>query len=143
MPWLMAAHIGSLALWCAGLFLLPGLFAAHAGVEDPAAFKRLRTMSRFTYIAIASPGAVLTIVSGTALVAVSDLLGDWLVLKLTLVTAMTGFHVYCGRLLRLLGMHPGLRAPRWLRLLTLVPALLVPLVLWTVLDKPALLARAV
>ena len=28
MPWLMAAHIGSLALWCAGLFLLPGMFAA-------------------------------------------------------------------------------------------------------------------
>ncbi|MGD9946594.1 MAG: CopD family protein, partial [Burkholderiaceae bacterium] len=106
MPWLMAAHIAALTLWCAGLFFLPALLAAHAGVADPPAFHRLRTMSRFTYIAIASPAAVLAILTGTALVAFSDLLGDWLITKLTLVGAMSAFHVYCGRLLTLLGRHP-------------------------------------
>jgi protoporphyrinogen IX oxidase len=134
--WLKVLHIASLVFWCAGLLYLPGLLAAHPGTTDPEAFRRLRAMSRLTYVYVTSPAAVIAVASGTALIWAAEAHGGWLALKLTAVALMVVFHVYCGRVLALLHDRPRLRRPATHASLAVAPVLLIPTVLWLVLGKP-------
>ena len=133
--WLMALHIAALAVWSAALFYLPGLLAAHPRREGDA-FARLRWMSRLAYLGIASPAAILAIVSGSLLIVAADSHGGWLVLKLAVVALMVLFHIYCGSLVAEMRQHPVRRSAAALASLVLIPALLVPATLYLVLAKP-------
>lgn len=136
MAWLKALHIVTLSIWCAGLFYLPALFAAHPGTPAGPPFRRLRVMTRVTFVAVASPAAVLAIVSGSALVYAAGAEGTWMALKLGAVSLMVFFHLYCGRVLALLGRQPARRPAAAHLALLLAPSLLIPTVLWLVLGKP-------
>lgn len=142
MAWLMSLHIVPLLVWSAALFYIPALCSADDRGMDRIALRYLRMETRFVFVVIASPAAVLTIISGGVLVYVTGASGDWLAAKLTVVALMVTFHGYCGHMLTLLG-HEGRRHKRsdsltaWL---TGAPALLIPAVLWLVLAKPALLS---
>jgi len=133
--WLKALHIASLLAWCAGLLYLPGLFAASRGA-DMARLRRVHMAMRFTFVAVTSPAAIVAILSGAALAAVTAAQGGWLLAKLGAVTAMVVFHLYCGHLVTLLDTSPRLgRRPRssWL---AGVPAALMAAVFWLALAKP-------
>jgi putative membrane protein len=140
----MALHIAALAIWCAGLVYLPGLYAMDTRMEQQKRARRqLRIMSRFAFLGIASPAAIFAIITGTALVYATGASGNWLAAKLTVVAALSAFHVYCGHLLAALG-HEGTRKKRydfgpWL---VLVPVALIAIVLWLVLAKPPLFVDA-
>lgn len=136
MAWLKALHIATLLIWCAGLFYLPGLFAAHPGLKSRQEFRRLRIITRVTFVAITSPAAVVAILSGTALVYATGAHGAWMALKLAAVSLMVFFHLYCGRVLAQLGNAPAARSAAVHLLLLLPPTLLVPTVFWLVLGKP-------
>jgi protoporphyrinogen IX oxidase len=136
MVWLKAIHISALIVWCAGLLSLPGLLAAHHRIKGDWTFRRLRGMTRFSYIAVASPAAVIAIASGMGLIAFTDISGGWFPLKLSAVALMAVFHVYCGHLRRVLHETPD-ALPGWLyRILPAAPLLLIPYVLWLVLARP-------
>lgn len=133
-PWLMALHITALLLWCAALFALPGLLAAcRAGQDDE---HRLRGMTRFTYLMLASPAAVIAVISGTLLIYPTEAYSGWLALKLTAVAGLVLFHVLCGRLIVALLEQPQLWSVRIFHALVGLPAVLVVVILWLVLAKP-------
>ena len=134
--WLKGIHIATMLVWCAGLFYLPSLFAAHARAADEQGFHRLRAMTQFSYIAVASPAAILAVISGSALIYLTGQHGGWLALKLTVVGLMVAFHVYCGRVLADLRVRPVERRAGSMSALVIVPTILVPLVLWLVMGKP-------
>ena len=136
MAYLKALHISTLLIWCAGLFYLPGLFAVHPQVTNSRDFRRLRAMTRFTFVAVVSPAAVVAVVSGTALVFASQVEGNWMAVKLGVVSLMVFFHLYCGRLLAKLGAEPAARPAEAHLLLLLPPLVLIPIVFWLVLGKP-------
>lgn len=138
MAWLKALHIIFLILWCTGLFYMPALFAHYAGATDAREKHRMRIITRFTFIVIASPAAVLAIVTGTVLVYATAVQGVWLPAKLAVVALMGFFHVYCGR--RVVELESGEHiAKRSFHIgLVLVPFILVSTVLWLVLAKPVL-----
>jgi len=142
LPWLKFAHLSALLAWCAALFALPVLLALYPQTASNLDRRQLRAASRFTYIAVASPAAVLAVATGTALIHPTHSYGAWLFAKLTLVTAMVFFHALCGKLmLRQHALH--LRGGRrWQSWLALVPAALIPLVLWLVLAQPRLAGTA-
>src|SRR5690606_26285708 len=106
--WLMSLHIVSLAVWCAGLFYLPGLFAAYAGANARSR-GNLRIVTRFTFIGVTSPASVLAILTGSALIYATEASGWWLSAKLLAVTGMVFFHLYCGRRLEKLEEGHGRR----------------------------------
>lgn len=142
MAWLMGGHIALLIVWSAGLFYVPVLCSGDRKGMDRIAAHHTRIMTRFVFVAIASPAAVLTIVTGGALVYVTGASGDWLAAKLTCVALMAVFHGYCGHMLVLLGLE-GSRGKRLHSLsvwLIVTPAVLIFVVLWLVLAKPVLLA---
>jgi putative membrane protein len=139
MAWLLFLHVATLAIWSAALFYLPVVFNMNRGLQRAAAV-RLRVMTRLAFIALASPAAVLAIVTGSALVYVTDATGSWLAAKLLLVSLMAAFHVYCGRTLTILG-HEGTDKKRRRRTglwMLGIPMLLISGVLWLVLAKPEL-----
>lgn len=135
-PWLKALHFVSLFIWSACLFSLPAIFAAHRSIATVEDAIQLRAATRFAYIAIASPAAILAIASGTALIYPTSAYGGWLPLKLTLVACMSAFHVALGRITLMLHDNPKAWPTRVHALLAIVPAPLVLGVLYLVLAKP-------
>lgn len=150
--WAMAAHIVALGVWSAALLILAGLYASAPGpvnadsvpADHDAApptqgeSHRHSVMCRYVFVMLASPAAILTIISGTALVALLGVSGSWLLAKLALVAMLAVYHTYCGHLLHVQGMEtrPSRPSP-WRRpLLILVPVTLICLILILVLGKP-------
>ncbi|WP_158213288.1 CopD family protein [Pigmentiphaga sp. NML080357] len=138
MLWLKALHFVSLLVWCGSLLYLPGLFLMHAHAATRSQYHRVRVMTRFTFAVVASPAAILAVVSGTALVFVRMAQGEWLMWKLLLVTLMVFFHLYCGSQVARLGARLAIASPSRLALQLAVPACLMTAVLWLALAKPAL-----
>lgn len=136
MSWLKGAHIVALTIWCACLFYLPPLLAEVRRAEGRTALRRAHTLARATFVMVASPAAVLAIITGCALAFLADAGGVWLLAKLTVVAAMVIFHLHCGRLVTALDDFPRLRTVRALLSLLVVPAVLIPTTLWLVLGKP-------
>lgn len=134
--WLKVVHISALVFWMAALLYLPALLAAHPGTHERRSFHRLRGKTRVLYLGIASPAAILAIVSGSALIEAAGAHGGWLVLKLAAVALMVTFHVYLGSLLTVLRERPVERRPWALASLAGVPAVLITAVLYLVIAKP-------
>ncbi len=129
-------HISAIMIWCAALLYLPGLFAGYPAVRDEASYVRLRGRTRLVYNALASPAAVIAVLSGSALVLMAASLGGWLVIKLWAVAGMVLIHVYCGRLANRLNGEPGSRRSA-LHLLLLLPiGILMLIVIYLVTGKP-------
>lgn len=99
MLWIKAFHIIFMVTWFAGLFYLPRLFVYHAMSEDAASIARFKIMERKLFYGIMTPGAVLTVISGTWLWLGYDFGGAWLHWKLGLVGVLILYHLYCGKLL--------------------------------------------
>ena len=97
--WLKAFHIVFMVTWFAGLFYLPRLFVYHTMTADAPGSERFKVMERKLFFGIMTPGAVLTIASGTWLWLGYGVSGGWLHAKLTLVAILIAYHVYCGKLL--------------------------------------------
>jgi protoporphyrinogen IX oxidase len=135
LAWVKGIHIITLVIWCAGLLYLPGLFVIHCEPKPLRPFHRLRAMSRFSYIVITTPAAIIAVISGAALIWLADISGGWLPIKLTVVAMLVGYHTLCGHLLSQLREPEGYK-PKLLLSLIVVPVLLVPIVLWLVLAKP-------
>jgi putative membrane protein len=105
MLWLKAFHIIFMVTWFAALFYLPRLFVYHAmlDADDERGDARLRTMERKLFRGIMTPGGVLTVGSGLALmVAYGPIVAHWgwLHAKLVLVAALIAYHIWCGFLVR-------------------------------------------
>lgn len=140
--WLKALHIVALALWGGGLLALPGLILREHRVTsdetaDLGALWRHR-VSRFAYDVIVSPAAIVAVGSGTALIFVTRPLEGWFFLKLAAVAGLVVTHMVIGRFIDRFE-RPELQVTR-----SLAPALLmaatffVCLILWLVLQKPAI-----
>ncbi|KKO49196.1 hypothetical protein VT06_08100 [Arsukibacterium sp. MJ3] len=98
MLWLLFLHIGSLVTWAAALCILL-LLIPRASSVGPQISKKSDSLERLWFTLLASPAGLLTIVSGTAIFAFDDNLDRWLLLKLTVVTALVVCHVTAGLLI--------------------------------------------
>ena len=136
MLWLKAWHVIFMVTWFAGLFYLPRLFVYHATATDAVGRERFATMERRLF-AIMTIGAVLTIAFGLAMLwrAPEYLAATWLRIKLLLVAALVGYHLWCYPLMKELTSNTRARSDRWYRWFNEVPGvLLIAIVLLAVLK---------
>jgi putative membrane protein len=139
MLWMKALHIIFMVTWFAGLFYLPRLFVYHADCSDETSHARFLIMERKLF-AIMTIGAVVTAVFGVwmladyAWVAHRDLL--WLDLKLLLVAALIGFHIYCGILVREFRNGTAHHSHVFYRWINEIPALLLIAIVLLAVVKP-------
>lgn len=137
MLWLKAFHVVFVVTWFAGLFYLPRLFVYHAEANDAPSLERFKVMERRLF-GIMTIGATLAAIFGFAMIlTVPALLGvGWLRLKLLLVLALIGYHVWCYRLMTALARGENRHSTRWYRWFNEVPGLLLIAIVVLAIVKP-------
>jgi putative membrane protein len=137
MLWLKAFHVIFVVTWFAGLFYLPRLFIYHAATSDAVSLERFIVMERRLF-AIMTIGATLTVVFAAALLVAAPvyLQMGWLHVKLVLVAALIGYHLWCHRLMSDLRTGRHRHSDRWYRLFNEVPALLLVGIVILAVVKP-------
>ena len=139
MIWIKAFHIIFMVAWFAGIFYLPRLFVNHAMAEEEEVRIRLALMERKLYRFI-TPWMVLTI--GFGLWLLVDYAWEanshtwWLHLKLVLVTALIGYHFYCGKIVRDFANNRCQRSHTWFRWFNELPVLVLFVVVILAVVKP-------
>lgn len=101
MLWLKAFHLIFMVTWFAGLFYLPRLFVYHTMSDDQASIDRFKIMERKLFFGIMTPGAVLTLGFGMALLMSQAhwMKAGWMHAKLGLLALLIIYHLWCGKLL--------------------------------------------
>ena len=135
MLWIKALHIIFVTSWFAGLFYLPRLFVNHAMVTDAVTAARLTLMERKLY-RFMTPLGVLALVFGLWLWLGYGFAGGWMHLKLLLVLVLAGYHLYCGRLVRVFAEGRNTRSHVWYRWFNEVPVLILFAIVILVVLKP-------
>jgi putative membrane protein len=137
MLWLKAFHIVFVVSWFAGLFYLPRLFVYHCDTTDAPGLERFALMERRLFALMSLAGA-LAVTFGLAMVATEPefLEFTWLRVKLVLVAALIGYHLWCYALMRALIEGRNRHSQRWFRLFNEVPGLLLIAIVVLVVVKP-------
>ena len=137
MLWLKAFHIIFVVTWFAGLFYLPRLFVYHAVTTDAVSLERFVIMERRLF-SIMTLGASLAVGFGVAMIVAAPgyLHFGWLHVKLTLVAALIGYHVWCRVLMRALQAGRNTHSQRWYRFFNERPALLLMAIVILAVVKP-------
>jgi len=135
--WSKTLHIVALMIWCAGLLILPIVYAQRAGLRGEA-LHELHRFARAVFIHIASPAAFVAVIAGSLLIFLRDVFTVWMALKLLAVGALVVIHVRQGYIILHL-FEPGHRYARWRQYvaLTATTATIVT-ILALVLAKPTI-----
>lgn len=140
MLWLKSLHVIFMTTWFAGLFYLPRLFVYHAMCEDEPGNQRFKVMERKLFYGIMTPGGILTIISGLAMLklyaweAYADSI--WLSIKLLLVTALVIYHIYCGKIVKDFKLDNNKKGHVFYRWFNEFPVLLLLVIVILVMVKP-------
>ena len=135
MLWLKAFHIIFVVSWFAGLFYLPRIFVNHAMATEPAEIARLKLMEGKLYRFV-TPISWLAIASGLSLWFIYDFHGEWLNLKVALVTGLYAYHHYCGILVKRFADDKNVRNHVFYRFFNEIPVLILTAVVILVTVKP-------
>ena len=92
-------HLATISIWSAGLIALPFLFRQRSLPGSRMDLDRLHRMTRFVYVGMTSPAAVIAIGSGTALIFFQATFQEWFSIKMALVVVMVMLHVAAGLML--------------------------------------------
>ncbi len=129
-------HLAAIAIWSAGLIVLPFLFWQRRTFRVGAELDRLHRMTRFVYVGTASPAAFVAIASGTALIFLQATFQEWFSLKMVLVGIMAMLHVVAGLVLGRLFLADGHFGRASYIALSSTYIVLVTAIIWIVLAKP-------
>lgn len=136
--WLKAIHVAGLVVWCAGILLLPALFARRMEVGSKSELWQVQRYTWYTYRAVVSPAAFVTVVSGIALVFVREAFTAWFAAKLLAVGLLAILHIRFGHIILRLFENKA-RYQSWRKWLSLLGAIVViSAILVLVLYKPHL-----
>jgi len=136
-PWLKILHLVTVILWCGALLYLPAMIAANAALATASGERAVpRKLPRGVFIGVATPAALLAIVSGTLIFLAQGLLAPWLMYKLAAVGLLVLGHGACGMLVLRTenGQHTGVRPACYVLAAATVLSLLS--IAWLVLGKP-------
>lgn len=140
MLWVKAFHIIAVITWFAGIFYLPRLYVYHAAAEDQISRDRFKIMERKLYRGIMWPSMVVVIALGSWLISFNPqyYLVDthWMHAKLTLVTLLVGYHLYCGKLNKLFLNDQNTRSHVWYRWFNEIPVVILIAVVILVVVRP-------
>ena len=137
MLWLKAFHVVFVVTWFAGLFYLPRLFVYHVVTTDQISLDRFVVMERRLF-KMMTLGATLAAVFGISMIVAAPayLHFHWLHAKLTLVTVLIAYHIWCHFLMVALREGRNQHSQRFFRMFNEAPALLLIAIVILVVVKP-------
>lgn len=136
--WLKFVHVAAIAVWCAGLIVLPGLFMRRSFVPNRSDLNQLQAMVRFSYVVIISPAAFIAVGSGIGLIFARETFEVWFSMKLVFVGLLVAIHILSGLvILKLFENDKTYPAGRFVAVTTLTIIATLG-ILYFVLAKPVL-----
>jgi protoporphyrinogen IX oxidase len=133
--WTKAFHIAALTIWCAGLLMLPTVYARRTGLRGEP-LHELHRFARALFINVASPAAFVAVIAGIGLIFLREVFTVWMALKLLAVGVLVGLHVRQGYIILHL-FEPNRRYARWRQHLAVAGTLsAIAAILILVLAKP-------
>ncbi|QBY04746.1 CopD family protein [Thalassotalea sp. HSM 43] len=139
--WVKALHIAFMVAWFAGIFYLPRLFVYHAESNQKLVHEQLKTMER-RLLFFVTPFAILTWVFGLWMMHYYGttwiLVSSWLHIKLLLVILLTGYHIYCFKLLADFKHDRNTRSGRFYRIFNEIPVFVLFAAIILAVVKPVL-----
>ena len=137
--WLKAFHVIFMVAWFAGIFYLPRLFVNHAETANKDVAEHLKGMEK-RLLYFVTPFGILTIALGIALIYQYGMAwfssSHWLHVKLTLVTLLIAYHLYCFKLVKTFREDKNTRSGRFYRIYNEVPVLALFVIIILVYVKP-------
>lgn len=139
MLWWKAVHIIAVISWMAGLLYLFRLFVYHNEESEKVVKERFQMMERRLFNVIATPAALLTVVSGVRLIIYNPayyMRQGWFHAKLLAVVLLLAMHLWGLVVRRKLQTTDHPYNKTWLRFLNEVPTLLMIAIVILVVLKP-------
>jgi protoporphyrinogen IX oxidase len=136
--WIKAVHVIAVIAWMAGTLYLPRLFVYHAdapkGSDQSELFK---IMERRLLTVIINPAMMIAWILGLWLAWDGfGFKGGWLHAKLVAVIALSAFHGYLARAVRMFARDSNEKTARHWRLMNEVPTVLMVIIVIMVIVKP-------
>lgn len=137
----LAWHIIFMVTWFSGIFYLPRLFVYHSEVrpDDQESQDRFKTMERKLFWIITTPGGILTTFTGIMLLRYNlDYYSQagWMHAKLSLVSLLWLFHIYCGYCLKRFRSNQNTHSRRFYIFFNEIPSVILITVVLLVILKP-------
>ena len=133
-------HLIAVISWMAGLLYLPRIFVYHVeNIDHKFSSSIFKTMERKLFYFIMMPAMILSWIFGLILISVIGfevILTLWLKLKLILITLLTIYHFYLGKLLNDLKLDKNTKSSKFFRIINEVPTILLILIVFIVIFKP-------
>ena len=138
--WVKALHVISVIFWMAGLLMLPRFFAYHAGsVPGGELEKKMEAAEASLIKIILNPAMIATFFLGLILIgyrAESLTTSFWLPIKLILVFALMGYHMFlAGQRKKLLNSGRP-KTEKFYRMMNEVPAILAIIIVILAIVEP-------
>lgn len=141
MLWFKTFHIVAVVSWFAGIFYLPRIFVYHAAVpdDDGRGHDRFCVMERKLYRFV-TVFLVMTTAFGTLMLVEYGYeyfrASLWVHVKITLVLALVGYHLWLGHHGRAVRLGRRTRDHKFYRVINELPVLVLFAVVWLVVFKP-------
>ncbi len=140
MLWLKALHLIFMVTWFAGLFYLPRLYVYHAMADDQISIDRFKVMERKLFYGITTPGGLLTLGFGIALLLQNGFAAYsgqiWLHVKFLCLLILVVYHVYCWFLLQDFKYDRNTKGHVWFRWFNEIPVLFLVVIVILAVVRP-------
>lgn len=138
MNWLLLLHIATMLCWCGSLLYLPVVLSGSGTQNNTSEPDNRIAIAQWIFTFFLTPLALIAIISGTLIFVVANITALWLMIKLSLVTALVLCHAVNGWLIVKIKTIPSTYVNGVCSLLGLVSVLLMIAIISIVLAKPSL-----
>ena len=133
-------HLISVISWMAGLLYLPRIFVYHAENNDDRKISDVfKIMEKKLYFYIMTPAMILSWLFGLFLIysiGFQQLGQTWMLVKIVLVTFLTIYHFYLGKILNKFKIDQNIHTHKFYRFINEIPTILLILIVFVVIFKP-------
>ncbi len=133
-------HLIAVISWMAGLLYLPRIFVYHAQNNSNSITSNVfKVMEKKLFFYIMTPAMVLSWFFGLLLIhsiGLEQLGQKWMILKLLLVSILTVYHFYLGKVLNQFKLDLNYHSHKFFRYINEIPTILLILIIFVVIFKP-------
>ena len=136
MLWVKSFHILFVITWMSGLLYLPRLYVYHAQADDEISIERFKVMERKLFFGIATPGGVISLITGFWLWLGYGFSGTWLHYKLLAVAVLILYHILCLKYMIDFKKNQNSKSHVFYRWFNELPVLVLAAIILLVVFKP-------